>query len=96
MREAWWSASVMGRPWNQAAGLPAAWRRSATATRPKSSLVAPCSCMYRLANIATQWAGVRSPKGAYQPKWTWSAVGAATRPWIPAPKRFHDRPLRAR
>ena len=45
MREAWWSSSVIGRPWNHAFGLVAACLRSATATRPKSSLVAPYSCM---------------------------------------------------
>ena len=66
MRLAWWSSSVMGRPWKNAAGLFAAWRRSATAMRPKSSEVAPYSCMYRVANTAAHCAGVNSPNGDVQ------------------------------
>ncbi len=45
MREAWWSSMVIGLPWNHAFGLVAACLRSATATAPKSRLVAPKSCM---------------------------------------------------
>ncbi len=44
-RDSWCSASVIGRPWNHACGLVAACARSITATRPKSSEVAPYSCM---------------------------------------------------
>ena len=63
IREAWWSSSVIGLPKKNASGLVAACRRSATATRPKSSDVAPYSCMYRRACIATVPAGVESPIG---------------------------------
>ena len=45
IREAWWSSRVIGLPKKKASGLVAACRRSATATRPKSSEVAPYSCM---------------------------------------------------
>ncbi|SKW59821.1 Uncharacterised protein [Mycobacteroides abscessus subsp. abscessus] len=41
----------------------AACLRSATDTAPKSALVAPYSCMYRRAIIATDAAGVLSPWG---------------------------------
>ncbi|MNY51571.1 hypothetical protein D3C86_1871710 [compost metagenome] len=40
-REAWCSSSVIGLPWKNACGLVAAKSRTATATRPKSSEVAP-------------------------------------------------------
>ena len=62
-REFWCSSSVIGLPWKKALGLFAACRRSATAMRPKSALVAPLTCMYRWAVIATNAAGVDSPCG---------------------------------
>ena len=62
-RDCWCSASVTGRSKNHALGLLAACRRSATVTRPKSSLVAPDRCMYRRAIIATIAAGVARPIG---------------------------------
>ena len=62
-RDSWCSASVTGRSKNHAFGLLAACLRSATVTRPKSSLVAPDTCMYRRAIIATIAAGVARPIG---------------------------------
>jgi hypothetical protein len=80
----------MGSPKKIASGLTAACLRSSTDTRPKSSEVAPYSCAYRWAMIATRCAGVVMPNGRYQ----------AVRPALPArglrsaePRRLPLRPL---
>ena len=53
---------MIGRSWNQALGLVAAYRRAVTVYRPKSSLVAPYACMYRRNQSAYIFAGVSMPK----------------------------------
>src|SRR3954449_2784923 len=50
-REAAWSARVMGRPWNQAAGFVAAYFRPRTATCPNASADRPYVYRYRCAAI---------------------------------------------
>ena len=87
---------MTGRPWKKAAGLFAAWRRSATVIRPKSSEVAPLACMYRVAKIAAHWAGVTRPNGVVHEYETSSASTPVWRPATPEPKRRHDRSLKAR
>src|SRR5258706_14085792 len=94
-REAWWWARVIGLPKNHAFGFVAACRRSATATVPKSALVAPQACMYRLAAIATVAAGVDRPIGECQPLSIPDDVGARAPPAATWPDRRPDPPFSA-
>src|SRR5258708_40026913 len=80
-RESWCASRVIGRWKPQAAGFVAAYSRSWTTALPKSALVAPYWCMYRVALSAIQEAGVITPKGMHHciavvPEWAEVGLGA--------------------
>ena len=52
--------------------------------------------MYRVANMATQLAGVSSPKGDVQLKEMSKDSAPPCRPWTPLPNRCQERSLKAR
>ena len=74
----------------------AACLRSATETAPKSLLVAPDRCMYRLAIIATCAAGVDSPCGYENELSTPVESAFSTNRICTWPNRIPERSLKAR
>ena len=83
----------------KAKGVAGDWAARATAAynaKVLPALDAQMALLTSLQGKATHDAGVRSPNGDDHEKLTSDTSAPAGRSWTPAPKRAHDRSLKAR